>query len=34
MIYDLKMTYGNLEFYYHEYFYEATYSPYVYTIMG
>ena len=29
MFYDLKVTYGNLEFYYHEDFYEATYSTYV-----
>ena len=26
MFYDLKVTYGNLEFYYHEDFYKATYS--------
>ena len=27
MFYDLKVAYGNLEFYYHEDFYKATYSP-------
>ena len=27
MFYDLKVTYRNLEFYYHEDFYKATYSP-------
>ena len=27
MIYVLKVTYGDLEFYYHEGFYTATYSP-------
>ena len=27
MFYDLKVTYGDLEFYYHEDFYKATYSP-------
>ena len=27
MFYDLKVTYGNLEFYYHEDFYKTTYSP-------
>ena len=27
MFYDLKVTYGNLEFCYHEDFYKATYSP-------
>ena len=27
MFYDLKLTYGNLEFYCHEDFYKATYSP-------
>ena len=30
MFYDLKVTYGNLEFYHHEDFYEATYV----TILG
>ena len=27
MFYDLKVTYGNLEFYHHEDFYKAVYSP-------
>ena len=27
MYYDLKVTYGNLEFYHHEDFYKAAYSP-------
>ena len=27
MFYDLKVTYVNLELYYHEDFYKATYSP-------
>ena len=27
MFYDLKVTYGNSGFYYHEDFYKATYSP-------
>ena len=27
MFYDLKVTYGNLELYYHEDFYKANYSP-------
>ena len=27
MFYDLKVTYGNLEFYYHEDFVKAKYSP-------
>ena len=27
MFYDLKVTYGNLELYDHEYFYKATYRP-------
>ena len=27
MFCDLKVTYGNLEFYYHEDLYKATYSP-------
>ena len=27
VFYDLKVTYGNLEFYYHKDFYKATYSP-------
>ena len=34
MLYDLKATYRNFEFYYHEDFYKATYSPYARTILG
>ena len=34
MFYDLKVTYGDLELYYHEDFYKTAYITYVYTILG